>query len=120
MFFRDAGPAILKATLSAIDQLCDGITQQKRDVDASLETLSDLNQSAHEQTLKSVNLRFDNVIQVVRELQKRVNQLTPEEIKNRIDEIVSIDPLVPRADKFEKRLEDLDKTLRSHEVIAFA
>ena len=105
--------------MSTVDKMYKETIRQRRDIGATIENASSLNQAAQNQTITSINLRFEHILQVIRGLQKQVNKLSPEEIKQRLDEIISIDPLVPKADKFEKRLEDLDKNLRASEVIFF-
>ena len=90
--------------------------RQRNSINAAQEDTTTARQAVLDQFLLDTNLRFDKVMMVIRELQRNVNQLTPSGLRERIQEIVNIDPLIPKADKFEKDLEALEKTLRENEV----
>lgn len=66
--------------------------------------------------VSEINARFTEVTEFIRKLQKQVNQLTPAEIKTRVREIINIDPLIPRADRFEKELGSMEERLTKSEV----
>ena len=67
-------------------------------------------------TVSEVNTRFTDLAELIRKLQKQVNQLTPAEIKTRVREIINVDPLVPKADQFEKSLKSMEERLTASEV----
>ena len=99
-----------------MESLLDEIGRQRALNTRAHKGAQEIHQAMQQQLLLETNRRFDNVLQVIRELQKNLNLMTPAGIKERILQIVNTDPLIPRADKFEKDLEAMEKALRESEV----
>ena len=108
---------VIDATLTTVDGILSEMTRQKELMESSASDRLLVQQAMQEQLLIDTNDRFDSVMNLIRELQKSVNQFNPASIKDQVREIVNVDPLIPRADQFEQDLKELERTLRKSEVI---
>ena len=102
--------------METVDGVLAEIRRQRDLLENSATSRLDVNKAVQEQLLLDTNRRFDNVMNVIRDLQKKVNQFSPANIREQIRAFVSVDPLIPRADQFEQDLKDLEKSLRENEV----
>ena len=108
---------VIDATLTTVDDILSEMTRQRELMESSANEKLLVQQAIQEQLLLDTNKRFDSIMSLIRELQKSVNQYDPATLKDRIRSIVSIDPLIPRADQFERHLKELEDSLRKNEVI---
>ena len=107
---------MLDATYVTINGVLIEMERQRTRIQTAQDGTLSFHHEMLEQFLLDTNKRFEGVMTIVRELQKNVNQLTPAGIRERIQEIISVDPLIPKADRFEQELKELEKTLRENEV----
>ena len=92
------------------------MNRQRQSLTRSQENAFNVNRVIQDQLLSDTNRRFEEVLRLTRELQRTVNQLTPAGIKDQIRESVNVDPLIPRADRFEQNLKEMEKKLKESEV----
>ena len=107
---------VIDATIVTIDGVLTELTRQKDHMEVSTTDKLMAYRLVQEQLLTDTNARFDSVMCVIRDLQKSINQFTPEGVKEQIRALVSVDPLVPRADQFERDLKAMEDSLRKSEV----
>ena len=116
-FSRDVINLVVDATAVTIDGVLKEISRQKGNLEDAIADKFTAHRAVQEQLLSDTNQRFEDVMKVIRELQRTVNQFSISGIKKTIRDLVSIDPLIPKADQFEQELKELEATLRKNEVI---
>ena len=109
----------MESTGLTVDQLYDEIVRQKASTVQLIKDTAQLQQATHATSLSEINGRFNHFTEVIRHLQKQVNKLTPEDIRSTVRQIVTTDPLIPRADKFEETLTSYEKRLHKSEVSCY-
>ena len=105
------------ATVVTIDGVLNEIHRQKGCIEDNLSNRFVAHQAMQEQLLSDTNQRFEEVMKVIRELQRTVNQFSVSGIKRAIRELINVDPLIPKADRFEQDLRELEQSLRKNEVM---